>query len=85
MRVLTNRVNRETTGGCSNGKTPKSSRGVRDWSRSNGKNAGADEDKAIMNTANSIADHLKESRPRIRRKTVCLVGVTVRDPLGLAR
>ena len=54
-----NRVNRETTGECSYGKTPKSSRGMRAWSHSNG-NAGAEVDKAIMNTANSIADHLKQ-------------------------
>ena len=54
-----NRVNVETTGECSNGKTPKSSRGMRAWSRSNG-NAGAEVDKAIMNTANSIANHLKQ-------------------------
>ncbi|XP_068722407.1 uncharacterized protein [Montipora capricornis] len=54
-----NRVNGETTGGCSNGKTPKSTRSMRAWSRSNG-NAGAEVDKAIMNTANSIADHLKQ-------------------------
>ena len=54
-----NRVNGESTGECSYGKTPKSSRGMRAWSRSNG-NAGAEVDKAIMNTANSIADHLKQ-------------------------
>ena len=54
-----NRVNGETTGECSNGKTPKSSRGMRAWSRSNG-NAGAEVDKAIMITANSIANHLKQ-------------------------
>lgn len=54
-----NRVNRETTGECSYGKTPKSSRGMRAWSHLNG-NAGAEVDKAIMNTANSIADHLKQ-------------------------
>ena len=54
-----NRVNKETTRESSNGKTPKSSRGTRAWS-SNGKNTGADVDKAIMSTANSIAEHLKE-------------------------
>jgi len=54
-----NRVNKETTGECSNGKTPKSSRGMRAWS-ANGKNSGADVDKAIMSTANSIAEHLKQ-------------------------
>jgi len=52
-----NRVNKETTGECSNGKTPKSSRGMRAWS-SNGKNTGAD--VAIMSTANSIAEQLIE-------------------------
>ena len=32
---------------------------MRAWS-SNGRNAGADVDKAIMSTANSIAEHLKQ-------------------------
>ena len=52
-------VNKERTGACSNEKTPKSSRSMRAWS-SNGRNAGADVDKAIMSTANSIAEHLKQ-------------------------
>ena len=54
-----NQINGETTGECCYGKTPKSSRGMRAWSHSN-RNAGAEVDKAIMNTANSIADHLKQ-------------------------
>lgn len=52
-----NRVNKETTGECCNGKTPKSSRGMRAWS-ANVNNTGADVDKAILSTANSIGEHL---------------------------
>lgn len=47
-------------GARSNGKTPKSSRGTRAWI-SNEKNTEADVDKAIMRTANSIAEHLKKT------------------------
>ena len=66
---------------CSNGKTAKSTQGMRAWS-SNGKNAKADVDEAIRSTANSIAEHLKQigaKRKLIMKyrkmKTVCFVGI----------
>ena len=52
-------MEQETSGDCSNEKTPKSSRRMRAWSSNRG-NAGADVDKAIMSIANSIAEHLKQ-------------------------
>jgi len=52
----------------SNGKTPKSSRGTRAWI-SNEKNTEADMDKAIMRTANSIAEHKKTNWGQRKQQT----------------